>query len=79
MPAKKKAAKKSPKRSSIHRSYKPVAYLRSPVRSGAREGRHEHLDLRSAQKMMSARDYNFFVGFVGAEALGFKEEDFREL
>lgn len=38
-------------------------------------GRHDHLDLDECRRTMSPRDFNFFVNFVGAEALGFRDED----
>lgn len=42
---------------------------------GARAGRHDHLDLDECRRMMSPRGFNFFISFVGADALGFREED----
>ena len=38
-------------------------------------GRHDHLDLDECRRTMSPRDFNFFVNFVGAGALGLRDED----
>lgn len=42
---------------------------------GGSGGRHDHLDLDACRRTMSSEDFNFFVRFVGADALGFKDED----
>lgn len=46
-----------------------------PFIVGGSAGRYDHLDLDKYRRTMSPRDFNFFVNFVGAEALGFREED----
>ena len=38
-------------------------------------GRHAHLDLDSYRKALSARDYDFFINFVGADGFGLRAED----
>lgn len=46
-----------------------------PFIVGGSAGRYDHLDLDECRRTMSPRDFNFFVNFVGAEPLGFREED----
>lgn len=50
-----------------------VAGPRSIV--GGSAGRYDHLDLDECRRTMSSRDFEFFVNFVGADMLGFKDED----
>jgi molybdopterin converting factor small subunit len=46
-----------------------------PFIVGASAGRYDHLDLDKYRRTMSPPDFNFFVNFVGADALGFRDED----
>ena len=48
-------------------AYKKTALPRTP-------GRYAHLDLESYRKSMSPRDYNFFINFIGADALGLTQD-----
>lgn len=50
-----------------------VVLLPESIRGSA--GRYAHLDLAAYRKAMPPRDYDFFVRFIGADALGFREED----
>lgn len=42
---------------------------------GGSAGRYDHLNVEECRGRMSAEDLQFFVNFVGADALGFKEDD----
>ena|SRR5439155_17083084 len=78
------------KRESSARSVFRVNGRRVPLATALRDGdvvtempeaivgganRHAHLDLESYRKAMSARDYDFFINFVGADAFGLRKED----
>lgn len=42
---------------------------------GASAGRYDHLNLEKYRQTMSARDFKFFVNFVGADRFGFRNGD----
>lgn len=42
---------------------------------GGSIGRYDHLDLDECRRRMSPRDFKFFVSFVGADVLGFRDND----
>lgn len=42
---------------------------------GSSAARHDHLNLDECRRTMSPRDFDFFVNFVGADRLGFSDED----
>lgn len=46
-----------------------------PFVVGGSAGRHDHLDLEECRRTMSPRDFKFFANFVGADRLGFRDED----
>ena len=50
-----------------------VVLLPDSIRGSA--GRYAHLNLAAYRKAMPPRDYDFFVKFIGADAVGFREED----
>lgn len=43
--------------------------------AGGAVGRYDHLDLDEYRRRMSPRDFEFFVNFVGADVLGFRDSD----
>ena len=43
--------------------------------AGSGVGRYDHVDLDECRRTMSPRDFKFFVNFVGADVLGFRDED----
>jgi len=42
---------------------------------GGAVGRYDHLDLDECRRRMSPRDFEFFVNFIGADVLGFRDSD----
>ncbi len=42
---------------------------------GGTTNRYDHLNLEDCRRRMSAKDFRFFVNFVGAEVLGFTDDD----
>lgn len=54
-----------------------VAVPRSIV--GGNAGRYDHLDLERYRRTMTPDDFKFFTNFVGADRLGFTEDDLRPI
>lgn len=46
-----------------------------PQAIGGGSGRYDHLNLDDCRRRMSAKDFRFFVDFVGADTLGFTDAD----
>lgn len=42
---------------------------------GGATSRYDHLNLEECRRRMSAKDFRFFVKFIGADALGFTDND----